>query len=321
MTNPENAIGTNAAYGGRTSVNAFNDLASGFASNARGILSGWRVQVNDSNQILLGGAAGVRDVALAQDPNGNITTVNNISGQPITVTLPAAPQSGSRTDAIVAYVTNPPQGSSTTPDNPGACGLIVVAGYTPNSVQGDNQIREAITQDGAAGTNAYYVILAEALREAGETVLPTGRVLQSLPLGAPFTGNQIAKDTLDSSNFKWSKLASYTTHGSRDNVGSTEIVLASYTIPADGIYAISAEGSTAVTGGTRHIFNLTIKNNDTTMMAQGPASVANYAGNNSARATEPLTWHFTKGDVISLRGQVQNATTKVSYTIYIQQLW
>lgn len=39
MTNPNNAVGTNGAYNGRTSVNAFNDNLAVYTS--RGVISGW----------------------------------------------------------------------------------------------------------------------------------------------------------------------------------------------------------------------------------------------------------------------------------------
>lgn len=188
MTNPGNAIGTNGAYGGRTSVNAFNDVLSGFSLGQAGILSGWGVSINDSQQLVLGGGTQVRDVAIAMDPNGNFTSVDNISGQPIALTLPAAPATGTRYDMVVAYVVNPPMGTKTVVDNPGACGLIVVDGGTGgmNASDADTRIREAITQDGAAGTTAYYVVLCEVMRQAGETVISPGKISSGKDLGLGF---------------------------------------------------------------------------------------------------------------------------------------
>jgi len=168
MTNPNNAVGTNGAYGGRTSVNAFNDVA---AAYTRGIMSGWGCAPDTGMSVSLGGDGNTRDVAIAEDNAGNKTTINNISGSPITVTLSAAPGSNTRIDAIVAYVDNPPQGNNTTSDNPTACGLIAVAG-TPSaspSAPNDSAIRTAITADGASGTTAYYVVLATITVATGTT--------------------------------------------------------------------------------------------------------------------------------------------------------
>lgn len=168
MTNPGNAVGTNAAYGGRTSVNAFND---NLAIYSRGILSGWACEPDSGLTVVLGGDGNTRDVAVAEDNAGNKTTINNISGSPVSISLGAAPGTNARIDAIVAYVDNPPQGSDTTADNPQSCGLIVVAG-TPASTPiepSDNTIRAAITADGASGATAYYVVLATVTITSGTT--------------------------------------------------------------------------------------------------------------------------------------------------------
>lgn len=169
MTNPNNAIGTNAAYGGRTSVNAANDNLALYTS--RGVVSGWTLSPDTGMTISVGGASDVRDVAVAEDAAGNRTTINNISGAPVSVTIPAAPAAGSRIDLVVAYVANPPQGSDTEVDNPGACGLIVVSGTASSSptAPNDSAIRSAITADGAAGSTAYYAILGEATVPNGTT--------------------------------------------------------------------------------------------------------------------------------------------------------
>lgn len=169
-TNPNNAVGTNAAYNGRTSVKAFND---GIGAYSRGILSGWACSPNTGMTVSLGGDGTTRDIAIAEDVAGNKITVNNISESPINVTMSAAPATNSRIDSIVAYVDNPPQGSATSIDNPGACGLIAVDGtaaadpVAPN----DSAIRTAITADGASGSTAYYVVLANITIANGTTDL------------------------------------------------------------------------------------------------------------------------------------------------------
>lgn len=168
-TNPNNAVGTNGAYGGRTSVNAFNDVLSAF--NGRGIVQGWDLAPNSGMTIAIGGDGETRDVAIAEDNIGNKTTVNNISGQPIEVTISAAPATNSRIDLVVAYVDNPAQGSSTETDNPGPCGLIVVSGSAASSPTAPDEsvIRTAITADGGAGTVAYYVVLGQVTVASGTT--------------------------------------------------------------------------------------------------------------------------------------------------------
>lgn len=174
-TNPNSAVGTNAAYNGRTSVNAFND---DLAAYSRGILSGWACSSSTGLNVQLGGASTVRDVAVAVDNAGNRTTINNISGSPIEMTISAAPSTNSRIDAIVAYVDNPAEGVSTVADNPAACGMIVVKGNAAASPVKPNEtmIRSAITADGASGVTAYYVILATVTIASGTTDLTSDNI-------------------------------------------------------------------------------------------------------------------------------------------------
>lgn len=185
-SNPNNAIGTNAAYDGRTSVNAFNDVM-GLLS--RGVLSGWECVPKSGMTVSIGGTSGVRDVAIAEDNNGNRTSINNISGVPVDVPISPAPASNSRIDLIVAYVDNPPTGTSTDTDNPGACGIITVEGTaaaTPTAPD-DSDIRAAITADGASGTTAYYVVLASLTIPSGTTDIDGTMIEQGLPASDKMT--------------------------------------------------------------------------------------------------------------------------------------
>lgn len=178
MTNPNNAVGTNAAFGGRTSVNAFNDDLAAFS---RGILSGWECVPDSGMTLAIGGSATVRDVAVAEDDAGNKTTINNISLSPISITIGGAPASNTRIDSIVAYVDNPPQGTSTITDNYESCGIIVVPGTASASPVAPNEstIRTAITSDGASGSTAYYVVLADITVATGTTDLSSANISQT----------------------------------------------------------------------------------------------------------------------------------------------
>lgn len=174
-SNPNNAVGTNAAYDGRTSVKAFND---GIGAYSSGILSGWACSPNTGMTVSLGGDGTTRDIAIAEDVSGNKISVNNISEAPISVTMSAAPATNSRIDLIVAYVDNPPQGSATSIDNPGACGLIAVDGTAAANpvAPNDSAIRTAITADGASGSTAYYVVLATITIASGTTDLTSSNI-------------------------------------------------------------------------------------------------------------------------------------------------
>ena len=175
MTNPNNAVGTNGAFGGRTSVNAFNDVMGAF--QGRGLLSGWGIVPSSGMTVDVGGSGTVRDTAVAEDNAGNKTSINNISGSAISVTLNTAPASNSRYDAIVAYVDKPPMGNATQ-DNPECCGIIPVTGTAAStpSYPDDGAIRSAITADGASGSTAYYVVLGYVLVASGTTTITSGMI-------------------------------------------------------------------------------------------------------------------------------------------------
>lgn len=173
MTNPDNALGTNGAFGGRTSVNAFNDVLATF--DGAGIVSGFEVEPDTGMTVNVGGDGTTRDVAVAEDPFGNRTTVDNISGDPIPVTIDTASTTTARIDSIVAYVNSPANASDTSVDNPTACGIISVNG-TSGGAPLDAAIRTAITADGGTGSTAYYVVIANVSVPANTTAITSGLI-------------------------------------------------------------------------------------------------------------------------------------------------
>lgn len=177
MTNPNNAIGTNAGFGGRTSPNALND---NLAAWTRGVISGWACSPKSGMIVQIGGSGSDRDVAVAEDNAGNKTTINNRSGSPVDITLSGASSTGNRIDSIVAYVDNPAQGTSSDVDYAPACGIIAVKGTASSnpSEPTNTRIRSAITADGANGTAAYYVVLANITVGQGVTAIGSGAIAQ-----------------------------------------------------------------------------------------------------------------------------------------------
>ena len=177
MTNPNNAIGTNAGFGGRTSPNALND---NLAAWTRGVISGWACSPKSGMIVQIGGSGSDRDVAVAEDNAGNKTTINNRNGSPVDITLSGASSTGNRIDSIVAYVDNPAQGTSSDVDYAPACGIIAVKGTVSSnpSAPTNARIRTAITADGANGTAAYYVVLANVTVGQGVTTIGSGAIAQ-----------------------------------------------------------------------------------------------------------------------------------------------
>lgn len=223
MTNPNNAVGTNGAFGGRTSVNAFNDVMGAFQS--RGVLSGWGIVPSSGMTVAVGGSGTTRDVAVAEDASGNKTSINNISGAPISVTLDSAPASNSRYDAIVAYVDKPPMGAGTQ-DNPECCGIIPVAGTAASTpaYPSDGTIRSAITADGASGATAYYAVLGYVLVASGTTTITSGMITAGLnpTTNAMLDTAHIQDGAVTSSKIDW------TTMGGVERIDDVTSVFANF---------------------------------------------------------------------------------------------
>lgn len=258
MTNPENAVGTNGAFGGRTSVNALNDVAAAFSE--RGIVRGWACVPSSGMTIALGGDEVNRDVAIAEDPVGNRTTINNISGAAIEVTIPAAPSANSRIDAIVAYVSNPPQGSATEIDNPSAVGLIVVSGAVAASPTPptSSAIRSAITADGASGSNAYYVVLAYVTVRAGVTTVTSSDIASGQLAGV-----------IESSGSQSVQSSDVIT------ISGTKTTVLTITATVKGRYFFSSNSRLYAETGTGIISQTSVAKNDVDIVVSGSVNVNN----------------------------------------------
>lgn len=198
MTNPNDGVGTNAGFNGRTTPNALNDV---LAALSRGIVSGWACSPKSGMTIQIGGNGTVRDVAVAENNAGDRTTINNRLASPVEITLSASPATGNRYDSIVAYVDGSQIGTGASDvDFPSIAGIIAVSGTAANSPTKptENQIRTAITSDGADGSTAYYVDLADILVGQGVTTIGSGVITQGAKVasGAIAGANTIATISL-----------------------------------------------------------------------------------------------------------------------------
>ena len=211
MTNPDNTVGTNAGYDGRTTPNAFNDILGAFT---RGLVSGWACTPKSGMTVKLGGDGSTRDVAIAEDNAGNKTTINNRTATPVEITLAGAPATGNRIDSIVAYVDSGQSGQGATDvDFPSITGIIAVSGTaagTPTAPT-EAQIRSAITNDGADGAGAFYVILANITVGQGVTTIGSGVITQGdvVRSYAMVDTDSIADGAVTSDKIDWKTLAPY----------------------------------------------------------------------------------------------------------------
>jgi hypothetical protein len=254
MTNPNDAVGTNAAYGTRTSVNAFNDFAQ--LVNGRGILSGWEVSPKSGMVLNVGGIAGTRDVAIGEDNLGNRTTINNRSNSPIEVELGAASASSNRYDAIVVYVNNPAQADDTTPDAPSVCGIIAVEGGTTGV--SEQQIRSAISADGGTGSVAYYAVVATVFVGAGTSAITSANISQS---HIAISASDIAAGEITSTMIDWTSIIAGTTTAV-DSIPSGGFTTTTVNLPVsipNGNYIVVATLSTNNGSWTDIRFNVRSK--------------------------------------------------------------
>ena len=176
MTNPDNIVRVRARNGGRASVYEANGWGQAYSS---GLVQGHGVTQNTSADmnVLVGGSASKPDVVLAENPAGYKIALDLVGQQAVAITAPA---SNSRISAIVAYTDD--LSLATTEDtvtgSPASCGLIVVNGTTSASPSDptDNQIRTAITADGATGSQAAYCVIA-TIEVANDTTIITNSLI------------------------------------------------------------------------------------------------------------------------------------------------
>lgn len=307
MTNPNNAVGTNAAYGGRTSVNAFNDDLTIYS---RGILSGWACSPKSGMTVQIGGNGSDRDAAVAEDNAGNKTSINNISGSPIDVTIPAAPATNNRIDLIVAYADNPPSGTSTVVDNPAACGIIVVSGTAASNPTAptDATIRSAITADGASGSTAYYVILAQIRVGTGVTTIGSGVITQGAKVesgakaGANTVGtNSIADGAVTSQKVDWTTFAYSGANSTPVTVGISYVTLVTLPIASEGLYFLIANVTRGVNSASGAIIYLNFQKNSNDLRTFTAPTVPNYAGNHEPTNVGFVVFSANAGDSVKIR--------------------
>lgn len=176
MTNPDNIVRVRARNGGRASVYEANAWCQAYGS---GILEGTGVVQNTvaNMTVLVGGSSSKPDVLIAQNPAGYKIALDLVGQHPVTITAPA---SNSRISAIVAYTDDLALESTedTVTGSPASCGLIVVNGSTSASPSAptDTQIRNAITSDGATGSQASYAVIA-TIRVASNTTSITNALI------------------------------------------------------------------------------------------------------------------------------------------------
>ena len=171
FTNPGKIVRLRSRPNGHGSVYEANMWAQ---QHSDGLFSGRGVVRNtvaDMN-VLVGGTTDNPDVVLGRLPSGFLIALDIVGQQVIRIT---APSSNKRIASVVAYSDNVALNSTdtNTTGSPSSCGLIVVYGSTSATpvAPTESQIRQAVTQDGATGSQAVIAVIANITTESFTTTI------------------------------------------------------------------------------------------------------------------------------------------------------
>ena len=171
FTNPGKIVRLRSRPNGRGSAYEANMWAQ---QHSDGLFSGRGVirnTVADMN-VLVGGTTDNPDVVLGKLPSGFLIALDIVGQQVIRIT---APSSNKRIASVVAYSDNIALNSTdtNTTGSPSSCGLIVVYGPTSATpvAPTESQIRQAVTQDGATGSQAVIAVIANITTESSTTTI------------------------------------------------------------------------------------------------------------------------------------------------------
>lgn len=307
MTNPDNIVRVRARNGGRASVYEANGWCQAYGS---GILEGTGVVQNTvaNMTVLVGGSSSKPDVLIAQNPAGYKIALDLVGQQPVTITAPA---SNSRISAIVAYTDDLALESTedTVTGSPASCGLIVVNGSSsasPNAPT-DTQIRNAITSDGATGSQASYAIIA-TIKVASNTTSITDALITRNQAG-------VQSPKIDFTTFPSQRL----TFSSKD-ITQSDTTIVSYTAPENGLYLLTAGVCFQRNGGGSTELLLWAKQGNT-----GLGNVGAYVSDDGRRTPVSGAWAIkaAKGDnlTVGATSVYGNIWTNTSFSeIYVTKI-
>lgn len=174
--NPNNLLGQSNPNG-TVGVSLGIDPAGANEAFSAGATSGFYVTPTSpaGMSVEVGGAVGVVDSALVRSASGITFPVGNVTGTPITLTVPAAPSTNSRIDSVVLYVDT--SATATQTDGADAVGIEIVSGTSASTpvAPTDAQIRAAITN----GAAIAYTVLADITVSSSTTTITASNISQA----------------------------------------------------------------------------------------------------------------------------------------------
>lgn len=195
--NPNNLLGQSNPNG-TVGVSLGIDPAGANEAFSAGATSGFYVTPTSpaGMSVQVGGAVGVIDSALVRSASGITFPVGNVTGTPITLTVPAAPSTNSRIDSVVLYVDTSVTATAT--DGANAVGMEIVSGTSASSPvpPTEQQIRSAI-QDGAS---IAYTVLANITVSSSTSTITASNISQANR--AQLAADKIDFATMESEDFR-----------------------------------------------------------------------------------------------------------------------
>lgn len=185
--NPNNLLGQSNPNG-TVGVSLGIDPAGANEAFSAGATSGFYVTPTSpaGMSVQVGGAVGVIDSALVRSASGITFPVGNVTGTPITLTVPAAPSTNSRIDSVVLYVDTSVTATAT--DGANAVGMEIVSGTSASTpvAPTEAQIRAAIQN----GASIAYCVIADITVSSSTSTITASNISQA-------NRAQLAADKID----------------------------------------------------------------------------------------------------------------------------
>lgn len=254
FTNPGKIVRLRSRPNGRGSVYEANMWAQ---QHSDGLFSGRGVVRNtvaDMN-VLVGGTTDNPDVVLGKLPSGFLIALDIVGQQVIRITTPS---SNKRIASVVAYSDNIALNSTdtNTTGSPSSCGLIVVYGSTSATpvAPTESQIRQAVTQDGATGSQAVIAVIANITTESSTTTITDEMIAINYGQLSSHSIDFTTMPMFAATTSKWDALAgggvSIVNYNAveYDTLKMFNKSTHQATVPIDGIYTISAKAAITSAG-------------------------------------------------------------------------
>ena len=233
--------------------------------------------------------------------SGDRAVLLSTDGTPETATIPTAPASGSRIDAVVSYIdTSSPSAGDETPGTPEYVKTIVVSGTASGSPTAptDAQIVSALP----AGANAKYYRWCDVRVAQGATTITNSNITDKKPA---------------SPNLYWTKPTQSSPYASvitaTSGTFSGQKTLATYSIRRSGTYLVAYQISVGSLGSATRGMLVELRKNNTAIPGTHMRNYMPGEGVGGAQQTMSCVWAgpLTAGQTISVAAMPESGQMSV----------